>query len=150
MDAVSELHAQEYLYLASVDEPAVNALRVVVHAARSQRSDAPVADGPVTGAYPIEPDASTPTFEIVFSSYVGYLVRNESFASNALSDTWSGHLFRIYESSEYLRFLGLTTIASDEYPGPLTHAAIVCLDHIVDVVSSAKPEVRVLGRGMGV
>lgn len=150
MDAVSELQAQEYLYLASVDEPEVNSLRIVVHAARGQRSSAPTAHGPVTGAFPIQPDASTPTFEILFASYVGYLVRNESYASNSPSDNWRGNLFRTYDTSEYLRFIRSTTIASDDYPGPLTHAAIVCLDHVIDVVSTTTPEVRLVGRGMGV
>jgi hypothetical protein len=150
MDAIAELHAHETLYLAALEEPKVNALRIVVHAARRQGGEVPVADPPVPGAFPIKPDDSTPTFEILFSSYVSYLVRNESFACNSSSDIWTGHLYRRYESSEYLRFVRASTIASEDYPGPLTHSAIVCLDHIIDVVSVAEPVVRVLGRGLGI
>jgi hypothetical protein len=151
MDVVAQLRAQESLYLASLEEPEANELRIVVAGMRAQRQAPSPPDAPVPGAVRVEPDETTATFEILFTSYVGYLVRNETFALNATADTWTGgRLFRTYTQSEYLRFLSATTRATDEYPGPLRHTAIVCVDHVIDVVSSTVPEVRVLTRGVGV
>jgi hypothetical protein len=35
-----------------------------------------------------------------------------------------------------------STDATDEYPGPVQHFAVVCVDHVVDVISTASPTVR--------
>ena len=42
-------------------------------------------------------------------------------------------------NSAFLDFLRRTTIANDEFPGPSRHWELVCLDHVIDVVSTSEP-----------
>jgi hypothetical protein len=143
MNALSELLAQDYLVLDAIDEPSVSALRIVVRAARPQPNAAGIADAPVHGAVLVSPDATTPIFEVRFESYVGYLVRNESYAKSLPGESCEGgRAYRQYDSSEILDFMRRSTIASDSYPGPVRHYSLVCVDHIVDVISTVVPVVR--------
>jgi hypothetical protein len=64
------------------------------------------------------------------------------------SEEHTGRVFCVYSKSKFLDFVKAGTIASDDQPGPYKHYGIVCLDHIVDVASVQKPEIRVLRQGL--
>ncbi|MFD1702791.1 hypothetical protein ACFSCV_07220 [Methylopila henanensis] len=67
-------------------------------------------------------------------------MRDESYVSALEGDpAASGRLFRILKASSFLRFVSRATFASETYPGPLTHMQIVCLTHVIDVVSPDLP-----------
>jgi len=143
MTPLAELQAQECLFLDSIDEPEANSLRLVVSAARPQPFSDEAADPPVPGAVPVFPDSTTPVFEVIFESCVGYLVRNESYARNLPEESWEGSpTVRQYNASAFLEYIRRSTIATDDYPGPLRHYAVICVDHVVDVVSTVPPVVR--------
>jgi hypothetical protein len=151
MTPLAELQAQDCLFLDSIDEPDANSLRLVVTAARPQPDSAEATDPPVSGAVPVAPDSTTPTFELLFESYVAYLVRNESYARNLPDETWDGsRTFRQYSASAFLEYIRQSTIATDSYPGPVRHFAVVCVDHVVDVVSLVPPIVRPMERQLDV
>ena len=151
MDAAAQLRSQKYLYLASIGEPRDNRLRLILDAAESFAAAPIVADGPFTAVSPIAPGPSTPSFEVLFNSYVAYAVRNESFVEFDRAETWTGGLlFREYSSSQFLDFVRSSTFASDAFPGSYTHFGFCCLNHIVDVASIAHPQITVLAKPLGV
>ena len=142
MDHPGRINHCPYLYLSELAEPDDNSLRVILHEARS--GDAlSVADisGPVTAVRPIEHRPGYQVFELNWNSYIAYSVRNESYASRDTNEVFEGELFRTYSQSRYLDFVAASTIASADYPGPFRHWGIICLNHVIDVVSVDEPEI---------
>ena len=145
-----EIGSQSYLYLTGITEPRDNSLRLVVEAAHAS-GPPELIDPSMPGlgeSRAIVADDSTAAWEILFESYVGYAVLNESFASPAQEDeAWSGaNLFRRYTKSRFFDYLRAASFASDEYPGPLVHFEILCLNHIVEIVTSEEPKISRLRR----
>jgi len=139
-----EIDACKYLSLRELAEPQDNTLRVVVEEAKA---DGPAEDWAilghlVPGTRAIESDPSCRLFEVVWPSYVAYCVRNELYTSWDESEAWEGRLFRVYTRSHFRDYVARDTCASDEYPGPLRHWCLLCLNHLVDVVGSADPVLR--------
>ena len=83
-----------------------------------------------------------PVIQMDFDSYIAYSVTNESFTSWDDYEEFEGKAFRIYKRSRYLDFIKVHTFACDDYPGHFEHYGIVCLDHIVNVVSVEKPVIN--------
>jgi hypothetical protein len=134
----------KWIFLREIGEPEENSLRLVIEEAK--------ADGPaenreilpgkvIRGTRAIESDASCRAFELVWPSYVSYSVRNESFCTLDKEGVWEGRLFCRYSKSHFLDYVARATFASADYPGPLRHWGVNCLNHIVDVVSTAEPRV---------
>lgn len=71
-----------------------------------------------------------------FDWYIGYSVLNEGFTVCDDYEKFQGKSFRIYTKSRYLDFIKVGTIASVDYPGHFKHYRIVCLNHIIDIVST--------------
>ena len=143
-----EIDACKYLFLRELGEPEENSLRLVIEEAK--------ADGPpedfevwpgkiIQGTRPIESDWTCRAFELVWPTYVSYSVRNESFCTPDEAEAWEGRLFCLYTKSHFLDYVARATFASSDYPGPLRHWGINCLNHIVDVVSAEEPRIRSLG-----
>ncbi|MBG9795657.1 hypothetical protein ABD76_25620 [Paenibacillus dendritiformis] len=96
--------------------------------------------------YPIE-STNAPIIQLDFETYIGYSVINESFTSWDDYESFEGKkTFRIYSKSRFLDYISNATFASQEYPGPYIHYGIVCLDHIVNVVTISEPKVREINR----
>jgi hypothetical protein len=140
-----DIDACKYLYLRELGEPEENVLRLVVEEAK--------ADGPpeerellpgkvVRGLRAIESDWTCRAFELVWTTYVAYSVRNESFCTLDKEELWEGRLFCLYTKSHFLDYVTRATFATADYPGPLRHWGVNCLNHIVDVVSTVEPQVR--------
>lgn len=85
------------------------------------------------------PDAAP--VELTWKHYVAYAVRNESYAMADDGAPTSLPVSQLVErrKSAFLDFLRRTTIASNEFPGPLRHWELVCLNHVIDVVSTSEP-----------
>ena len=90
----------------------------------------------------IEVSDQSRVFELVWTSYVGYAVLNESFASVADDEQYEGSRFRIYSKSRFLDYMSEATFACDEHPGPTRHYCVACEDHIVEVLAVNGPVVR--------
>lgn len=99
----------------------------------------------ITGTRPILENSSL-VIELVFSSYVAYNVRWESYTTRSDYDIWDGRLIREYSKSRYMEYVKSDTIASDEWPGKLRHFGFCCEWHVVDVVSVQEPAIRILNK----
>jgi hypothetical protein len=139
-----EIDDCKYLYLRELGEPEENTLRVVVEEAKAEGppEDIEILGKIIRGTRPIESDDSCRLFELVWPCYVSYCVRNESYTSWDDTQVWEGRLFRVYSKSHFRDYVAKATFASDEYPGPLRHWCLLCLNHLVDVVGCVEPELR--------
>jgi len=135
----------EWIFLREIGEPSDNVLRLVIEEAKADDppEDIEILPGKVIrGTRAVESDASCRAFELVWSSYVSYSVRNESFCTIDREELWEGRLLCLYSRSHFLDYVARATIASSDYPGPLRHWGVNCLNHIVDVVAVDDPQVR--------
>jgi hypothetical protein len=153
-DVARELGDCGYLYLRWIGEPEELQLRLVVEEARSQNR--PVVAPPLRppelsvilrDARPIESDEGCKMFEIIYPQPISYTVLNESYGRYPEApEIFEGKLFREFSWSYLLEMTRKTTYASDDHPGPLPlqHHSIVCLNHVIDVITTREPEMRLL------
>ena len=152
-DHIATIRACEFLYLHSICKPADGGVQVVIHEAKT--------GGPVsTQVLENEPLAEvkailarsnaivhTPeckVFTVTWPKYVSYCMENESFAlPEPPTSASEGRLFVVYTASNYLEYVSKASFASAEYPGPFKHWALLCLDHIFNVVSTEEPVIHV-------
>lgn len=151
-----QIRSCEYLYLGSLTEPSIHALRIVVLEAKA---GPPVAESQVTetdpmlrslliGSRDIDHFPGCRRFELVWKSYIGYCVLNEGFVdgkpeSSATVGSWS--LFAEYTRSRYLDYLADASFASKDYPGPYRHWALYCQNHTIYIASQVEPVIREIG-----
>ena len=81
-------------------------------------------------------------FEVVWSKYVAYSVMNESFAAVDEQERYTGNRIRLYSKSRFIDYVARASFACDEYPGPTQHIAVVCENHIIDVIAAMRPVVQ--------
>ncbi|WP_155592218.1 hypothetical protein [Lysinibacillus cavernae] len=140
-----DLMQQEgYIFLDKIMEPGTNSLRVSINRAvlSSKSEDVNFAEHTLYNVYPIEIDKTLPVLNIEFDSYVSYSVSDESFHFVNQEDEFTGHAVRLFTKSSYLDFISNGTIAQEIYSyKELFHYQIVCLDHIIDIVSFDKPSI---------
>lgn len=128
------------VFFIGLTEPKTNSLRLVFSKSITGDTLEKVMIGETSlDAYPINVDENTPLIQIDFDRYIAYSIRNESFTSWDEYEEFEGKIFRIYSKSRYLNFIGVSTFATEEFPGPFKHYGICCLDHIVDIVSMSSP-----------
>ncbi len=153
---VEAIRACRYLYLDSLSEPDENSLRVVLHEAKiggpptaEELADEslPEVRELLAGSRAIVHGPGCQVFELVWPSYVGYSVENESYAlPEPKESVGEGRLLVVYTESVYLRYLSKATLASADYLGSFRHWALCCLNHIVNVASVDEPDVTVSHR----
>jgi hypothetical protein len=143
----------KYLFLHSIGEPDEGGLRLIVHEARV--GGPPSAEELAAEAFPalrtilagskaIEHGPGCKVFEITWEQYIAYAVDNESYALPEPKESiGTGRLFIEYTKSVYLDYLSKVSFASADYPGPFKHWALLCLDHIVNVVSTNEPKIKI-------
>ncbi|MDQ0462497.1 hypothetical protein QO010_000245 [Caulobacter ginsengisoli] len=127
------------LLLEDIGEPAENDLRIVVVEAKPGAPEMTE----VGEARPVKPDETSRRFELIWYCYVAYVVRNESYArvdGEALGDD----RLQIRTNSAFLAYVAAATLATDDYPGPLTHWSLYTEWQCIDVVSVDPPEIRLL------
>jgi len=142
----AELDSSEYFYLREISEPRDNSLRLVIEEAAAGLEEPPrkVAGVVFSGLHRIE--GTGRLFELSWDIYVAYSVQNESYSKLDETDkVESGRLVRIYSRSRFLDHISMTTIATPEYPGPLLHVEVICLNHVIDVAATEPPKIRLVG-----
>jgi hypothetical protein len=98
----------------------------------------------IDGLHRIAASDESRRFELVWDKYIAYAVTNESFAGpEGTQCADSGRLLRCYSQSAFLDFVGRSTGATSDYPGLYAHLQVISENHIVDVVSTETPTVRV-------
>ncbi len=146
----ASLNNAEYLYLRGISEPRDNALRIVIQEATANRAktgplELPGLSGmfPSSSAVPIESTAACKTFELQWSRYIAYLVTEEAVGScgDYKDEVFTGRFFRVYEKSHLLDHIARDTGGHFK---PFQHYKIICLNHLIDVVSTTPPEIEIL------
>lgn len=129
------------LYLEEIGEPRDNALRIVVVEAATGGPAEPVPGLPGLVAMPIRTTTTSRRFEVSWSNYVSYTVTDESFYQPEDPPEVLSQLTE-YASSTYLRtVMARTPNAEFILQRPMRHWQLLCLNHIIDVVSASDPAV---------
>ncbi len=149
--SLEDIRACEYFYLHSISEPEENSLRVIVFEGRvgGPPTARQLTENPYlpAGVRAITHEPGCVVFELVWESYIGYSVENESYALPEPKDSvGERRLLSVYTASGYLDYLSKATWASSDYPGPFKHWALCCLNHVVNVVSVDEPVIRISTR----
>ena len=154
--AIQQLNAVRYVYLREISEPdkrVFNSLRIaveeaVVNEAVVVRSDRPELAKMLAGAHPIESVKGCKTFQLSWKHYLAYLVTEELVGSNAPNgyddEVYSGKILRVYAKSHFLDHIMRNTGGHIQ---EILHYKLICLDHLIDVVSYHPPEVEVITQG---
>ncbi|MFC4323261.1 hypothetical protein [Litchfieldia salsa] len=139
---------QGYIYLTSIYEPEDNSLILTIERCRINETseDIRIGDNIIEDTHSIDIDNSLPILRFEFNWYIRYSITNESFSIMDDYEVYEGKAFRIYKRSRYLDFINVSTIASDDYPGPFKHYGITALNHIVDVVATEPPTITLINR----
>lgn len=126
------LNSYEYLYLNNLVEGDGNILTLTVNPGSvcNAAETLEISGVKLDGLHDIIHDTSV-TYKIVFSQYILYLVRNESF-SVPDEGKYQGKLFRPYIESSFINNMQKYFFSSESI---LHHYQIVCCDHIIDIIS---------------
>src|ERR1700722_10097086 len=155
-DAIRQLNSVRYVRLHEISEPdksAFNSLRIVVDEAIVNMAAVAVSDRPelaalLAGAHPIESVEGGKTIQLSWKHYLAYLVTEELVGSNApngyADEVYTGKILRIYTKSHFLDHIMRDTGGHIQ---EVLHYKLICLDHLIDVVSYHPPEVKVLSDG---
>ena len=104
-------------------------------------------DEVLSACVPINADTDD-RYEIVFESYVFYMVRNESYALGWHKDEiGKGDYFLLFEKSRLLDFLphfAETEILEAYCQQGWQHYGILCQNHLIDVIAASEPKIRKL------
>ena len=156
-EAIEQLNCSKYIDLREISEPdkqAFNSLRIIAEEAIVNESAAVVSDRPelaglLAGAHPIESVEGCKTFQLSWKHYLAYLVTEELVGSNASNgyadEAYTGRILRVYTKSHFLDHVRRDT---GGHVQEIVHYKLICLNHLIDVVSYLPPKVEVIG-GMG-
>jgi hypothetical protein len=153
---LSLLKDAQYLYLREICEPRDNSLRLVVEEAvvnhmnaRSQLEtedrlhQAPRESGILDDAQEIESTDACRTFELFWKHCVAYLVTEECVGScgDYSDEVYEGKLLRCYSKSHFLEHVARDT---GSHLRTLQHYKLICLNHLIDVISEEPPEIKMI------
>lgn len=96
---------------------------------------------------PIKSDDGCRLFEIIYDYPISYTVLNETYSRYPKApEAFTGKYFRVFSWSYLLEWTSKTTYVCEDHPGPLPpqHHEIACLNHVVDVITTKEPEMRLL------
>lgn len=152
-DAIRELNLVGLIDLREISEPdkrAFNSLRIVVEEAIVNKAAVVVSDRPelaniLAGAHPIESVEGCRKFQLSWPHYLAYLVTEELVGSNALNgysdEVYTGKILRVYSKSHFLDHMMRDTGGHIQ---DILHFKLICLNHLIDVVSYHPPDVKIL------
>lgn len=149
MQLLSQVGSCRWLLLRELIDGPNNSLRILLEEGRTQDAvqDIEIVGGvKIPRVRAIEHDATCRIFELTWGNYIGYAVRNESYAQGDGSE-WQGQRVRRHNSSRFLKYLAENTFASADYPGPFGHIEIVCEHHVIDIASMEEPTVKLVKGG---
>ena len=141
---IAAINACSCLFVSEIQELEYNGLRIVVREGLPGGEAGPlqVGDAVISGGTRIEVTEESQTFELVWSRYVAYSVLNESFASVDDEELYEGTRFRVYVQSRFIDYVSRASFACADYPGPTQHYAVVCENHVVNVISTVQPTIQ--------
>ncbi|MGA2962855.1 MAG: hypothetical protein ABSD96_14350, partial [Candidatus Korobacteraceae bacterium] len=90
-------------------------------------------------AHPIEPMQGCKVFRLDWKNYIAYLVTEEMAGSCGPSnedECYAGKVLRLYSKSHFLDHIARDTGCHLQ---PLRHYKLICLNHLIDVVSYFEP-----------
>jgi hypothetical protein len=142
-DPIVEINECRSLFLTDIQQPDYHTLKLVVMEGlpNGPAEPLPIGGAVIVDCTRIEVIDNSRVFELIWDSYVGYAVLNESFAGVDAEERYEGSRLRVYSKSHFIEFLSRATFASPEYPGPTQHYKVCCEDHIIDVISIQPPRV---------
>ena len=141
-----QINDHKYLYLTEYGEPEDNSLLLKIKEAAPDGPvhDLDIGDSKIEGVRSIEVTAYSHTYSIYFESYIGYSVVDESYALPDDYELFEGRLLCVYSQSHFLDYIGKTSFASDDHPGPYRHYGLNCLNHCIEIASCDPPTVKLL------
>lgn len=151
--AAEQLNAARYVDLREISEPnknVFNSLRIIVEEAVVNEAVGIVSDRPelahlLVGAHPIESIEGCRTFQLSWKHYLAYLVTEELVGSNAPTgyddEVYTGKILRVYTRSHFLDHVMRDTGGHIQQ---IVHYKLICLNHLIDVVSYERPDVQIL------
>ncbi|WP_339241762.1 hypothetical protein MKX40_11925 [Paenibacillus sp. FSL R5-0517] len=144
--SVKYIHLKDLIHADLVDYREVEGMKLIlcfrIHRESNEQNYSELID--VEGGSLInQEDERFPLIEIEFDSYIGFSISNESYTLRDEYEEFEGKIFRTFKRSRYLDYIKLATFASDEYPGPYKHYGVAGLNHIVDIISSDVPYIRI-------
>lgn len=157
-DAIGQLNSVRYVDLREISEPnkrVFNSLRIVVEEAVVNEAPVVVSDRPelanlMAGAHAIESVEGCKMFSLSWKHYLAYLVTEELVGSNTLSgyadEVYTGKILRVYTRFHFLDHVMRDTGGHIQ---DILHYKLICLNHLIDVVSYDPPKVEVLAHGEG-
>jgi hypothetical protein len=134
---------RRYFYLEEIGEPDDNTLRIVIVEAAAQGPETEVPNLQIT-AREIMPIPDQKPIELFWEEYIAYSVRNESYAIPEEGQPPLDRMLSERSGTAFLAFIAKSTLATNKFPGPFKHWELVCLNHVIDVVSTAAPKIRSL------
>lgn len=131
-----------------ITEPDINNLRIFISRCKTSETSEEIVIGEnlVKNVYSVDADMDLPILQIDFDSYIAYSVTNESYTSWDEYEVFEGKAFRIYTKSRYLDYIKVDTFAEGIFQGEFVHYGIVCLNHIINIVSVDKPIINEINR----
>lgn len=140
------INNHKYIYLGEIGEPEDNCLRFTIEEAdvADEESTIEISGSELSGLRSIEVTEKSCIYEVIFDNYIGYSVLNESYVGVDNYEEFDGRLFCIYKKSHYLNYLSKASLATTDYPGPYRHYGFNCLNHIVDVISTEDPIIKLV------
>jgi hypothetical protein len=150
-ELTAEIDSCKYLFLRDLSEPGDNTLRLLIEEAspRPEAKSHVISGVNVKEAHRVESNDQSRLFEVMWTHYVAFSVVDESYAQiDRTEEIVSGRKFQILTKSQFIDYLSRATLATDEYPGPMTHCRITCENQIVDVVATVMPTILRLRAGL--
>ncbi|WP_269621131.1 hypothetical protein [Zhongshania sp. BJYM1] len=146
MKYFDNINNHKYIYLGDIGEPEDNVLRFTIEEAgvSDEETTIEISGSELSGLRSIEVTDKSCIYEITFDSYISYSVLNESYCGVDDYEEYDGRLFCVYKKSHYLNYVGKASLATSDYPGPFKHYGFNCLNHIVDVISTEEPSIKLL------
>lgn len=135
-------------FVLKISDSSDNELRIILATAKTGdkktlSTGSPKLDDILVNSELIEPDKQN-VYEIVFSDYIIYQCRNESYTAFDDTEIRSGKYLVIFEKSKLLDYYQdvIFDYDTDDIISQKKHYGIITANHIIDVISSLEPTIR--------
>ena len=138
-----DLNRLNYVYLTEIGEPKDNVLELIIEQAPASDFRDEIEALGISPDEPVGAGELLETYRIEFANYIAYAIRDESFARNDTLETYEGTLARLYRESKFLEYVDSTSTGL-RTKDALQHYGLLCLEHVVEVVSTDTPNITLL------
>ena len=133
-----DLNRLNYVYLTAIREPKDNVLELIIEQALASDFREELEGLGMSPDDPVDIDPLLEAYRIEFPNYIAYAIRDESFARNDTPEEYLGTLARLYRQSKFLDYVDSTSTGL-RTNDKLQHYSLLCLEHVVEVVSMSTP-----------